>query len=327
MLENSFKETIQKYNLLKRKDKLLLGVSGGPDSICMLYQFLKIQQEYKLYLICAHFNHSLRPEADAEEDFVRNACKNLGVKFVSAKKDVKAFGGDSLEQAARILRFDFFLSCARQEKIKKLALAHHKDDVIETTLMRIIRGGGLRGLRGILPKTKFKGIEVIRPLIELRKNEILAWLNNRGIEYRIDQSNFQDKFFRNRIRLKVLPILEELNPNIVNSLFNLSRLISLDYEFIYKFSQEKYNQLKKQEGKNYIKLELEGLKKLDLAILLNVLRLAIENLKGDLRKLEFRHFEEIIDLIYKRPSLSIVDLPFLEIKKEAGWLIIKSLLF
>jgi tRNA(Ile)-lysidine synthase len=147
MIEKTFKDTIEKYGLLKKKDKLLLGISGGPDSVCMFYQFLQIKKEYKLSLVCAHFNHGLREESEEEEKFVKNICNDFSVKFISEKKNVKEFfKGDSLEQTARNLRYDFFLKCSRQTKIKKLALAHNKDDLVETILMRLIRGAGLRGL-------------------------------------------------------------------------------------------------------------------------------------------------------------------------------------
>jgi len=128
-MEEIFKNTLKKYGLLKKKDKVILGISGGPDSIAMLYQFLNIHKEYKLQLVCAHFNHSLRVEADIEEKFISKICAKLGVKFISEKKDVKSFfKGDSLEQTARNLRLDFFMKISRQTKIKKIALAHHKDD-------------------------------------------------------------------------------------------------------------------------------------------------------------------------------------------------------
>jgi hypothetical protein len=124
-----------------------------------------------------------------------------------------------------------------------------------------------------------------------------------------------------------MPLLQEFNPNIVNTLFNLAKTTSLDYEFIYTSAKEKFNCLKKQKGKSYIKLDLVEIRKFDIAMIFNILILAIEELKGNTRKLELRHLEEVLDLIYRRPLLSIVDLPDLEVKKEDNWLIIKSLLF
>ncbi|MEM7816939.1 MAG: tRNA lysidine(34) synthetase TilS, partial [Candidatus Aenigmatarchaeota archaeon] len=323
MVEETFRETIQTYSLLDKKDKIILGVSGGPDSICMLYLFSKIINEYKLKILCAHFNHSLRKEADSEEAFVKKICKDLGIKFISEKKEIyKLFKGNSLEQFARNLRLDFFIRCARKFKIKKVALAHHKDDVIETVLMRIIRGSGLKGLRGILPISKFKGITFIRPLINLRKTEILNWLKINDISYCIDKTNFEEKFFRNKIRLKLLPLLEEFNPNITNTIFNLAKTSALDYELIYTITKEKFALLKKQKTANYIQLDLEEIKKMPLALLFNIILLVIEELKKDTRKLEFRHLEEIFKLVHNKSNLSKIYLPDLEIIKEDNWLII-----
>ena len=323
MVEERFLEAVEKYELVKRKDKIILGVSGGPDSVCMLHLFCNIKTRFNLNLICAHFNHCLRKEADSEEEFVRDLCKELKIRFVSDKKNVeKFFRGDSLEQTARNLRLDFFLKCARQFKIKKLAVAHNKDDVVETMLMRIIRGTALKGLRGILPKSKFRGVTFIRPLIETRKKEVLKWLSENSVSYRIDKTNFENKFFRNKIRLKLLPLLKQFNPNITGSLFNLSRVTSLDYEFIYNFAREKFNQLKKRQGKDYVKLDLETIKKFSRPIVFNVLRLAIEELKGDTRRLELKHIEQALDLIYRKCPLSKIDLPGLEIRKEDEWLVI-----
>lgn len=322
-MSDIFKNTITNLNLLKRKDRVILGISGGPDSIYMLHKFLEIKEEYKLSLVCAHFNHGLRPEADEEERFVKKVCKEAGLKCISEKKNVgQFFKGDSLEQTARILRYDFFMKVSRQEKIKKLALAHHKDDLVETVLIRILRGSGLRGLRGFLPISKYKGLTVIRPLIETNKKDIVSWLKDKKIAYCIDKSNLEDKFLRNKVRIKLLPFLKEFNPNVTENLYNLAGNLSLDYDFIYKASFDSFNSLKRGETKKGIKLDLEGLKKLPLAILNNVLRIAIEETKGNVRRLESRHLKEIVDLIVHRPTASIVHLPDLLVKKEPKFLII-----
>jgi len=316
-MEEIFKKTLKKYDLLRKKDKLILGVSGGPDSVCMLYLFSQIKKDYKLELVCAHLNHGLRGQAQKEEEFIRGICVKLGIRLISEKRDVQSFyAGDSLEQTARNLRLDFFSKVSRQVKIKKLALAHHKDDLAETILMRLVRGSGLKGLRGFLPKTKFKNLTVIRPLIEVRKKEIGEWLEDKKLPYCIDKSNFEDKFFRNRLRLKLLPLLEELNPNIVSTLYNLASNISLDYDFIYAFSYNKFLILRKKETGNSLCLDLKGLRELHPAIFNNVIRIAIEQLKGNTRRIEARHLNELKDLVFERPGGSIVDLPGLLVKKE-----------
>tara|TARA_B100000315_G_C14571721_1_gene585916 strand:+ start:1162 stop:2148 length:987 start_codon:yes stop_codon:yes gene_type:complete len=327
MIEDIFKNTIAQNSLLKKKDKIILGVSGGPDSVFMLYQFFYLKKEYKLQLACAHFNHSLRKEADQEEIFINELCHKLEIPYICEKKDVKSFfNGDSLEQTARILRYDFFLKTARQLKFKKLALGHHKDDLVETILMRLIRGTGLKGLRGFLPKTRYKALTVIRPLIETTKKDIESWLKKQKIDYCIDKSNFEEKFFRNRIRLKLLPLLKEYNPNIVDTLCNLAKTIAYDYELIQTVSLEHYNLLKKRETKREIFLDLAGLNQATPALFNNVLRITIEQLQGHTRRLEARHLDEVRDLALNRPGESVVDLPNLKVKKSQNFLIIQALL-
>ncbi|MCK9615253.1 MAG: TilS substrate-binding domain-containing protein [Candidatus Omnitrophica bacterium] len=192
--------------------------------------------------------------------------------------------------------------------------------------MRIIRGTGLKGLRAFLPKSKFRSLTIIRPLIELHKKDILKWLESKNISYCVDKSNFEDKFLRNRIRLKLMPQLCEINPSIAQNLYNLSINTALDYDFIYTFSRKEFEKLKRGETKREIKLDLEGLKKNHPAILNNIIRIAIEELKGDTRKLELRHLDEIKDLIENRPSGSVVHLPGLSVRKEEKRLIIQTLI-
>ncbi|MFH1771246.1 MAG: tRNA lysidine(34) synthetase TilS [Candidatus Omnitrophota bacterium] len=328
MIEELFRETISEYKLIKKKDKIIIGVSGGGDSVCLFHLLCNIQKEFNLSLICAHFNHSLRNDADSDEQFVKSLCKSRGIKFTSAKKDVKKFfHGDSLEQTARQLRFDFFFSCARQYKIKKIALAHNRDDVVETTLMRIIRGTALCGLRGILPCSRFQSLSLIRPLLRIKKTDILGWLNKNEFSYKNDSTNFQDLFFRNKVRLKLLPALCKFNPNISEAIYNMATTSARDYEFIHAVSKDALFSARKQRGKSYIKLRIEDLKKMPKAIIFNVLRLAVEEVKGNTRKLEARHYNNIVSMINKNIPAAVIDMPDTRAIVEDGWLTIKSLLF
>jgi len=326
MVVKKFLDTAYRNRLFKKKDKIILAVSGGPDSACMLHVFCLLRKDFKLNLVCAHFNHALREEADADEEFVRNLCSSLRVEFVSAKKNVGSFfKGDSLEQTARRLRFDFFLNCSRKFKIKKIALAHTRDDVIETVLMRLIRGSGSRGLRAIMPHSTYKGIRIIRPLISVAKSDIVKWLKQNEYHYRLDKTNFEDKFLRNKVRNRLIRILREFNPGIENALYNLSKVASYDYDFIHSYAKSEFSSLKRSfAGK--LKLDIKMLNKLHPAIASEVIRIAIDEIKGDLRRIEFKHLEEIMELISSRPSGSVVDLPGVEAKKEQDFLIIKSLI-
>ena len=326
MMIKEFIRISAKYKMFKRRDKIILGVSGGPDSVCMLHIFSLLKEEFKLELICAHFNHGLREDADDDEEFVGRLCSSLNIRFVSGKKNVGGFfKGDSMEQTARRLRFDFFLNCSRRYKIKKIALAHTKNDVIETVLMRIIRGSGSQGLRAIMPVSMYKNIRIIRPLISTTKDDIVSWLEHKGYGYRIDKTNFEDKFLRNKIRHRLIKILQEFNPNIENVLYNLSRITAYDYDFIHRCAKEKFDSVKKiSPGK--LKLGIKMLDKMHPAVIFELVRIAISEVKGNLRKIEFRHLEEIMELISSRPAGSVVSLPGLEVEREQNFLIIKSLI-
>lgn len=327
MVEKLFLETTKRYSLFKKKDKVILGVSGGPDSVALLYAFLALKDKYRLKIICAHLNHGLRKESDSEQYFVEDLCRRLNVELISEKRDVnKFFKGDSLEQTARNLRFDFFLKCSRQSRIKKVALAHHQDDLAETVIMRIIRGTGLRGLRGILPKSSFKNLTIIRPLIGLRKQEILTWLKEKNISFCIDQSNQDIKFLRNRIRANILPQLEAINPAITSRVADLALNVGFDYDFVYNFSFEQFHKLKGQTTDSFISLNLAGLKQLHPSIFNNVIRIAIEEVKGDTRRIQQSHLNQIDELVRGPNNLASLHLPDILIRKEKASVLIQSLI-
>lgn len=315
-LETTFLQALLEKKLIKKNDAFLLGVSGGPDSIALLHLFSALRQEFKLNMVACHFNHCLRDEADSEEQFVKNICKVIGVKFISEKKEVKKFfDGDSLEQTARNLRYDFFLKCSRETKIKKLVLAHHKDDLAETVLMRIVRGAGLRGLRGFLPISRYKNITIIRPFIDTRKSEILQWLEENHFKYCVDQSNFSEGFLRNRVRLKLIPLLEELNPAVVDNLAVLAQTVTVDYEFIEKAAHGLLQKIVRRHTQNCVEIDLKALDALDESMFNNVLRSAVTILKGDTRGFDARHLAEIKALVKERKRESVVDLPMAIVTK------------
>lgn len=322
MLEEALKQKIIAAGMINPGEGLLLGVSGGPDSMALLELFCALKKELRLKLVALHFNHALRAEADDEEAFAARACRKHGIKFIGEKKEVKKFfDGDSLEQTARFLRYDFFLKCSRETGIKKLALAHHKDDLAETVLLRIIRGAGLRGLRGFLPVSKYKRLTVVRPLIDTRKTVILDWLKAKKISYCVDQSNLSDEFLRNRVRNELMPLLEKINPAITDNLANLARTAAVDYEFIGRAAGQVLQKLKRAAPPARVELDIQGLAALEKALFNNVVRAAVEEAKGNTRRLEMRHIDEIASLVRARKNGSIVDLPGLSVRKTATRLI------
>ncbi|NQT95591.1 MAG: tRNA lysidine(34) synthetase TilS [Candidatus Omnitrophica bacterium] len=310
---SKIKDAIEKYSMVKKGDKVLLCVSGGPDSVAMLYAFYSISKYMRLRLFIAHLNHHLRPkESDKDEKYVMLLAKRLKIPVIVEHEDVGKFARAkklSIEDAARRLRYNFFTKVARSLKIGVITTAHTRDDQAETVLMRLLRGTGLRGLRGILPKSNLKGFGLIRPLINISRKEVENYLRQKRIRPRLDSSNFETKFYRNKLRLELIPFLEKnYNPRIKELLSKLSDLLSKDYEYIDLRQGNLFRRLAKIK-KEGISFDLRSFKKEDISTERALARNAIERLKGNLERIDYRHWDEIEDLIFNRRTGSIVDLP------------------
>jgi tRNA(Ile)-lysidine synthase len=246
----------------------------------------------------------LRPDSYRDQEFVEKLAAKLNLAFVYSKVNVKELSRrGSVEEAARNARLKFFFRMAKKVKANKIALGHNLDDQAETVLMRILRGAGLYGLSGILPKRNILGFNIIRPLIETRRKDIEYFLKVKNIKPRRDKSNFEDIYFRNKIRHNLLPILEKnYNNNITEILSNMAENVGYDYNYLRQVAARAM----KRCGK---KINIEKLLKLHPSIQRLVLRLNIARVKGDMRRLTFQHIREIEDLILCRPVNSIVDLP------------------
>lgn len=203
------KETFSYLNsLLQLKDKIVIGLSGGPDSMCLLNVLIKLKDKYNLTIICAHINHNLREESNEEEKFVQKYCKKNNIIFEYLKIDNYKNNKFS-EDEARRKRYDFFNQVMNKYQANYLMTAHHGDDLIESVLMRIVRGSNLSGFIGIPKITENKNYKIVRPLIYVNKEEILKYLNDNNIPYCIDKSNDSEKYTRNRYRKRMLPFLRE----------------------------------------------------------------------------------------------------------------------
>lgn len=306
-------EVIKKYGMLKKGDGVVVAVSGGPDSVALLFLLNSLKKEFNLSLQIAHLNHKLR-EGESEEDasFVENLAQKLNIPLVIEEENVlkKAQGQKrSLEEMGRQLRYDFFVKLAQGKKIKKIAVGHTKDDQAETVLMRIIRGSGSGGLSGIPATRQIEDCLIIRPLIESSKKEIEDYLKKNKISARLDSSNKEKRFFRNRVRNELLPLLEkEYNPKIKEILTNFAENINGDYEFLDKIARRHFRLVSKREGAK-ISIDLNRFNRFKKAIQRMIVREAIKELKGDLRRIDYRHWEELEDLVGKRCGNAVVDLP------------------
>jgi len=304
MLIEKIKETIQKYGLLSKGDKVIVGVSGGPDSLALLFALNRIKNGLKLKLHIAHLDHMLRQDSYKDAVFVKKTAGKLNLPVTVSAINIRRLASKgSIEEIARNARLEFFLRLAKIIKADKIALAHSFDDQAETVLMRILRGSGLYGLSAIRPKRQIKGVTVIRPLLETSRKEIERYLKMHGIKPRKDPSNSENLFLRNKIRNNLLPLLKEkYNFGIKEVLVNLAESASIDYDYLHRQAEKALPQRKQM-------FALQKLKKMHPSIRRLALRLSIEKIKGNMRKIDFRHIRELEDLILNRPAGSVVDLP------------------
>ena len=294
-------ETIKKYNLIKDGDRLVLGVSGGPDSIAMLNILNDIRndkiQHMNFDIIVAHVNHMIREEAIEDQKFVENFCKKIGVTFYAKSIDVQKIANNKkigTEEAGRNARYEFFDEILEKENANKIAIAHNKNDKIETIIMNMLRGSGIAGLKGIEP---IKNNKYIRPLIECERFEIEEYCAQNGIEPRIDRTNFENVYTRNKVRNIVIPFIKkEFNPNIIQTMDRLSDLVKEEDEYLENVVEEKYKEYVQQEEKKQIVMDLKGFNKQEKVIKSRLLLYTISRLFGTTKGIEKIHLEDIIKL-------------------------------
>ena len=309
MLEQVLK-TIQKYKMFEPREKVVVAVSGGPDSMALLRVLCELNTRLCLKLHVAHLDHCLRKDSRKDLIFVKKVAEVLKIPFYGAALDARLINKQaSLEDALRKLRYDFILGICKKTGSKKIALGHTEDDQAETVLMRILRGSGLAGLSAILPKRDINGCQAVRPLIEVAKKDIIKYLAERKAAYRLDTTNLEDRFMRNKIRNNLLPLLEKhYNPNIKEVLSNFALTVGVDYSYL---DQKACLFLKANMkiSKSCFKIGLCELLKLDVALRRLAVRQAIGSLQGHLKKMTFKHWQEIDYLLESRPYGSQVHLP------------------
>ena len=215
---NKVREYVEQQHMLTKGDSVVMGISGGADSVAMLLAFSALQKEYALSLYAVHVNHGIREEADLDADYVRGLCEIYGIPFYLFTEDVKKMAKEqkkTVEEMGREYRYHCFYEVMEREGAKSLATAHHRGDQAETVLFHMIRGTDLSGMSGIRPvserDTDFGRIRIVRPLLSCGKSELTAWLISNGVTWREDATNQDNTYVRNRLRNEVLPMLEEIN--------------------------------------------------------------------------------------------------------------------
>lgn len=294
-------ETIKKYNLIEKGDKLVLGVSGGPDSIAMLNILNDIRNDRNLHLefdiIVAHVNHMIREEAKDDETFVREFCEKIDVPFYSKSIDVQKIANNNkigTEEAGRNARYNFFDEILTKTNSNKIAIAHNKNDKVETMIMNMLRGSGIAGLKGIEP---IKDSKYIRPLIECERYEIEQYCKENSIDARIDKTNFENIYTRNKVRNIVIPyIKQEFNPNIIKTMDRLSELVKEENEYLENTVKKIYNELIIEEKEKQFVMDLKGFNKQEKVIKARLLLYTISRLLGSTNGIEKIHIEDVIKL-------------------------------
>jgi len=310
-LEKTIQAYVRRHKLIAPGQRIVVGVSGGADSVALLHLLAEEQPELGIKILVAHVNHHLRKSADRDQRFVERLCaRHRWPCHILHLKWGKRSTASSLEERARTKRLQALIRLAVQKHAAAIALAHHQDDLAETVLMRILRGTGLKGLPSMLPKRTMNGMTVIRPLLETPKIHIDTYIRTNKLAFRVDPSNRQRRFLRNRIRRDLLPLLENYNPNIRWALANLGRQAAADYDLLQQAGQGQLERLARfPKDPKSLSIDMNGLLRLPLGLQRMVLRLALENVQGDTRRLTFKHILEIEDLLRNRPIGSIVNLP------------------
>lgn len=316
--------TIKTYGMFRPGDSVLVGVSGGPDSVALLYVLNKLASRLSLGLGVAHLNHCLRPKAsDDDAAFVESLAKKLDLPCYIQKTDIRAYQRRhklSTEEAARQVRYTFYSSVAATHRFSKVALGHHSDDNAELVLMYLFRGSGTLGLGGIPPMRD--GV-IVRPFIEVGRPEIMEFLDKNGLEYVCDRSNRDVRFLRNRVRQELIPLLKkEYHPMIVDSLNRVSAILRSEDEWMEALVTPHYDQALASAQAHQTILLVSKLRHLPTAAVRRIVRRAIVAVKGDLRRISFRHILAVTRLMASGPEKRRLDLPDrISVRREGGDLI------
>jgi tRNA(Ile)-lysidine synthase len=310
---DKIKSTIRKHNMLQKGDSILVGVSGGPDSVTLLHVLDSLKKEYSLNILIGHLDHKFRGEESAgDRKFCEELAKKYNLEIIWEEIDVPKAAkekGISPEEAARFERYDFFKRTVKERGMDKIAVGHTRDDQAETVLMRIIRGAGMKGLGGISPVKDIQGNKIIRPLIEVSRKEVEDFISEAGLKFRTDSSNEKSIYTRNKIRLELIPLLEkDFNSNIKEVLANMAENLQIENDFLSRYARRKFKSVSSIKHEEIL-IDIKKFKKQPEAVRKRILRAALEELKGDLRRLTYQHWKEIEELIDSRPVNSIVDLP------------------
>ncbi|MBL8013461.1 MAG: tRNA lysidine(34) synthetase TilS [Candidatus Omnitrophica bacterium] len=301
------RSALETHRLLDYADHVVIGLSGGPDSMALLHLLIALRHELGIKISVAHFNHRIRRQAARDEQFVKDYAKKMGVPVFCESASTQPPSCGSLEDWARQERYKFFKRVAQKADADAIALGHTADDLAETVLMRIIRGSGLQGLVGMEYKRTINDVLILRPLLGVEKRSVYEYLQALNVPYCIDTTNSKTDFFRNKIRLELLPrLVKEYNPHMMQALVTLSNTSSADYSFLMTHASAIWD-----EHVNFksaaVCMNVSSARQWHPAMRRIIIRMAYERVKGDLNQLTFDHVTSVENLIFA--EIAFVQLP------------------
>ena len=302
------KGTISRHSMTKKGDLIAVAVSGGPDSVCLLDILYQLRDDLGIELMVVHFNHGLRPAEDEKETmFVESVASSLNLFFETGEANASIRNGKgSLEEKARHARYLFFDEVKKGFSAQKIAVGHNLNDQAETVLMRLLRGSGSAGLAGIRP---YRDDGVIRPLIEITRDEIASYLKVKKLGYMTDASNFNTHHLRNRIRIELLPLLKEYQPRIVEILGQTAEIMRGDDRCMEAVADKWVEDNTETRGETELHIPVPSLIKLPEAMRNRVIRLVLRMTGGTLRAVSLRHIKAITRIAMGDRAQSEVNLP------------------
>ncbi len=298
---SKFKNYINKEKLVEKQDRLLLGISGGPDSLTMFDLFCRIKDEFSLEIQVFHLDHCFRKEAEQEAEFVAELCRERAVKAIIKKYNIPELiekEGFSPEEAARKVRLQFMFQIIEKEKLDKIALAHNKDDLVETVFLHMFRGTALSGLTGIDPVSRIKGKKIIHPLLEISRSEIEKYCQYRNLKPIRDKSNKETIYTRNKIRHNIIPLIEkQINPGLKDNIFQMAKILREEDRYLEKEADREKKNIQIMKDENKIELSLPELKKLSPVIRRRIIKQVIFEIKNSPKDIYYHHYQAVEDLI------------------------------
>ncbi|MCF8113904.1 MAG: tRNA lysidine(34) synthetase TilS [Desulfotignum sp.] len=304
-------QTIQDHDMVHPKDAVLIGVSGGPDSMALARVMICLAPDLDLRLCLAHLNHGLRGmNADQDQVFTKKFAAMHGLPFFCEQMDVATLAKQartSVEETGRNARYDFFARMAATHGYTRIATGHTRDDNAEQVLMSLLRGSGSKGLAGIPPSRNHR---FIRPLINRSRTEILAFLRDLDQTYIMDDSNQDPAFLRNRVRNHLIPLLEnDYNPGIKQGLHRVSRILHDENLFLASHASLAFDSCLNKKESSAIYLSIHKMLALHPALIPRVLRCGIRTVKSNLRQITYEHILAVQDLVSRAESGKHLDLP------------------